>query len=37
MIHCLIPDINLRITGNFKGTDKGKVHPRIDHEGPEGV
>jgi len=37
IIHCLIPDFYLRITGNFKGTDKGKVHSRTGHEGPEGV
>ena len=27
----------LRITGNFKGEGKGKVHRRTGHEGPEGV
>jgi hypothetical protein len=32
------PDFYLRITGNFKSKGKGKgtVHPRTDHEGPEG-
>ena len=41
IFHCLLPDFYLRITGNFKGTgkgkSKGKVHPRIGHEGCKGI